>query len=197
MIVSTVGTTHLSFLDRLRDRANPVAWTEFNERYRELLYCYARRRGSSHLEAEDVAQEVTMYLFKAMDRFEYNAARGRFRGYLRCAVSNAVSRRQSRSARTEKYVTPESLDSISQAIDETDEQWEREWRLHKLRTALQSISSEFEVSTMEAFRLHALAGRSVEETAVQLGMSKSNVYQAKCRVLKRLKEQIELLDRDE
>jgi len=195
--VTTVGTTHLSFLDRLRDRANPVAWTEFNNQYRDLLYGYARRRGASHLEAEDVAQEVTMYLFKAMERFEYDAARGRFRGYLRCAVANALSRRQTRKARMEKYVSPESLEALSQGLNEKDEEWEHEWRLHQLRQALQSVSSEFESTTLEAFRLHALAGRSVDETANVLGLSKGSVYQAKCRVLKRLKEQIEQFDIDD
>lgn len=195
--MTTAGTTHLSFLGRLRDRSNPVGWTEFNARYRELLFRYARRRGASHLEAEDVAQEVTMYLFKAMERFEYNPARGRFRGYLHCAVANALSRRQARNARQEKTVNPETLEALTDGSDAADAEWEREWQLHKLRTALQAVSSEFEPVTLDAFRMHVLAGCSVEDSAARLEISKSSVYQAKCRVLKRLREQIEQMDSDE
>lgn len=195
--MSTVGTTHLSFLGRLRDRSNPVGWTEFNNRYRELLYRYARRRGASHIEAEDVAQEVTLYLFKAMDRFEYNPARGRFRGYLHCAVANSLSRRQTRNARQEKGVDPEKLEALAKGSDASDAEWEREWQLHKLRTALQAISSEFEPLTLNVFRMHVLEGCGVDDTAKRLELSKSSVYQAKCRVLKRLKEQIEQMDSDE
>jgi RNA polymerase sigma-70 factor (ECF subfamily) len=195
--VATAGTTHLSFLGRLRDRSNPVGWAEFNDRYRELLYRYARRRGASDLEAEDVAQEVTMYLFKAMDRFEYNPARGRFRGYLRCAVANALSRRHARNGRQETFVEPETLEALIEGPDVADAEWEREWQLHRLRTALQAVNAEFEPLTLDAFRMHVLAGNDVDETATRLGISKASVYQAKCRVLKRLKEQVEQMDAEE
>ena len=195
--MSTVGTTHLSFIGRLRDRTNPVGWAEFNDRYRELLYRYARRRGASHLEAEDIAQDVTLYLFKAMERFEYNPARGRFRGYLRFAVVTALARRQARCARQGTPTNPETLDAMTAAPDLADAEWEREWQLHRLRTALQAISSAFEPATMEVFRTHVLAGCSVDDTALKLGVSKSSVYQAKSRVLKALKEHVEKLDQEE
>ncbi|MCH7703272.1 MAG: sigma-70 family RNA polymerase sigma factor [Planctomycetes bacterium] len=77
------GTTRISFLHRLRDRADQQSWAEFHHRYGELLYRYAQGRGASHSEAEDVVQEVEMYVFKAMDRFRYDARKGRFRAYLR------------------------------------------------------------------------------------------------------------------
>lgn len=195
--MSTVGTTHLSFIGRLRDRTNPVGWAEFNDRYRELLYRYARRRGASHLEAEDIAQDVTLYLFKAMERFEYNPARGRFRGYLRFAVVTALARRQARGARQGTPTNPEILDTMTAAPDLADAEWEREWQLHRLRTALQAISSVFEPATMEVFRAHVLAGCSVDDTAQKLGVSKSSVYQAKSRVLKALKVHVDRLDQEE
>ena len=138
-----------------------------------------------------------MYLFKAMDRFEYNPARGRFRGYLQCAVANELTRRWSRAAQREKPVNPEALDAFAQDSKVVDAEWEREWQLHRLRIALQTVNSEFEPATLDAFRMHVLAGTGVEDTAARLGMSKASVYQAKCRVLKRLKEQIETMDPDE
>lgn len=138
-----------------------------------------------------------MYLFKAMNGFEYNPARGRFRGYLHCAVANSLTRRQNRHARREKGVDPAKLEALAKCDDALDTEWEREWQLHKLRTALQAISPEFESQTLDIFRVHVLSGCGVEDTAAKLEVSKSSVYQAKCRVLKRLKEQIEQMDTDE
>ena len=50
--------------------------------------------------------------------------------------------------------------------------------------------NEFEASTIEAFRLFALAGRPAGEVASLLGMSRDCVYQAKSRVLRRLRDRL-------
>ena len=50
---------------------------------------------------------------------------------------------------------------------------------------------------MQAFQLHVLAGISVEKTAFEVGISTASVYQAKSRVLKRVREQLEAADPDE
>jgi len=191
-----VDTTHLSFIERLRDRSDRMSWVEFHERYGELLYRYARRRGATHGEAEDIVQEVELYLFKALDGFRYDQRKGRFRGYLRSSVVHAMGRHASREAPREATVDPRTIEALGDGNNGNDPSWEREWQLHRLRWAMRSISTEFEPATLEAFRLHVLAGRSVEETAAQLGMNKASVYQAKSRVLRRLRTQICALDSD-
>ena len=191
-------TTRLTLLLRLRDRSDQVSWDEFHDRYGELLYRYARGRGVSHADAEDIVQEVEMYLFKAMDGFEYDARKGRFRSYLRAAVVHAIGRRATKHARERAGLDPATLDCAAAVKEATsDAQWEREWRLHRLRWALRSVTNEFEETTINAFQLHALAGFSVDETADKLGLSKASVYQAKSRVLKRVKERLASLDPDQ
>lgn len=191
-------TTHLTLLLRLRDRSDRLSWREFHERYAELLYRYARNRGASHADAEDTVQEVEMYLFKAMDGFEYDATKGRFRNYLRSAVVHSLGRRAAKRKRERAGVDPGILDFLAADDEaETDAQWEREWRFHRLRWALRSVAAEFEEKTLHAFQMHALAGLSVQETADKLNLAKASVYQAKSRVLRRLKERLETLDPDE
>ena len=191
-------TTRLSLLLRLRNRADRLSWGEFHDRYGELLYRYARSRGASHADAEDTVQEVEMYLFKALDGFEYDASKGRFRNYLRSAVVHALGRRAAKQAHERVGVDPAMFDYLAAEKEaSTDAQWEREWRLHRLRWALRSVADEFEEKTLQAFQLHALAGLSVDETADKLQLSKASVYQAKSRVLKRVKERLETLDPDE
>ena len=111
-------TTRMTFLMRLRDRSDTLTWEQFNERYGELLYCYARKRGASHDDAEDVVQEVIMSLFKAMEGFEYDTRKGRFRGYLRTAVVHAMGRRAQKEAKQAKPLVPNATggEALSQQI---------------------------------------------------------------------------------
>lgn len=188
-------STRITLLLRLRDRSDTMGWNEFDERYGELLYRYARGRGAKHETAEDVVQEVTMYLFKAMEGFEYDARKGRFRSYLRSAVVHALGRRASKEAKQPIHLDPHAFDFL-QADKESsaDVKWEREWQMHRLRWALKTVADEFEKKTLEAFEVHALGGLSVDDTAKQLGISTASVYQAKSRVIKRVKAKLEATD---
>lgn len=188
-------TTRLTFIMRLRDRADTLSWNEFHARYGELLYRYARSRGASHQDAEDAVQEVEMYLFKAMKGFEYDANKGRFRSYLRSAVLHTLQRRAAKQARQEAALDPHAFDYLAAWKEASaDARWEREWQLHRLRWALRSIADEFEPQTLKTFEVHVLGGESVETTAEKVGLSRDSVYQAKSRVLKRLKERLATLD---
>ena len=191
-------STRLTLLLRLRSRTDQLSWQEFHERYGELLYRYARACGASPVDAEDVVQDVEMYLFKAMEGFEYDAAKGRFRTYLRTAVVHATARKAKKQIRQGEVLDPRTFDYLA-AVREVaqDERWEREWRLHRLRWALRAIASEVEPNTLEAFRRHVPADQPVAETAGQLGMSTASVYQAKSRILKRVKQKLATLDPDE
>lgn len=195
--MSSFDSTRLTLLLRLKDRTDELSWHDFHDRYGELLYRYARGRGASAVDAEDIVQEVEMYLFKAMEGFEYDAAKGRFRTYLRSAVVHAMTRRAAKAARQGQVLDPHTLDYLSAERDTgADDRWEQEWRSHRLRWALRVIASEIEPVTLEAFKVHVLEGKPVEETAAQLGLSTASVYQAKSRVLKRVKERLEALDPD-
>lgn len=191
-------TTNLTLLLRLRDRSDSLSWKEFHDRYGELLYRYARGRGAAHADAEDIVQEVELYVFKAMEGFEYDARKGRFRAYLRSAVVHSMGRRARKQARQPIAVDPNTFDFVkAKSESSADVRWEQEWRYHRLRWALRTVAGEFEETTLQAFHLHALGGMSVEETAGRLGLSKASVYQSKSRVLKRIKSQLETLDPDE
>jgi len=189
------SSTRATFLLRLRNRTDRLTWQEFHQRYGELLYRYARARGASLVDAEDIVQEVEMYLVKALDGFEYDVRKGRFRAYLRAAVIRAMGRRASKEARQGEAVDPHAFDYLSAGKEaEADQRWEREWQLHRLRWALRKVAPEFEEGTLRAFQLHVLNGESAEQTAEQLGINKTSVYQAKSRVLRRVKDRLETLD---
>ncbi len=195
--MSDTDSTRLTLLLRLRDRRDQLSWQEFHDRYGQLLYRYARARGASHADAEDAVQDVELNLFRALQGFEYDVGKGRFRAYLRAAVVHSLARRADRQARQPVALDPDKFDYLaSQAEAAADERWEREWQLHKLRWALRVIAAEFEPVTLRAFEMHVLGNRSVDETAQALGLRKGSVYQARSRVLKRLRERLATLDPD-
>ena len=188
-------STRATFLLRLRDRSDQITWQRFHERYGELLYRYARSRGASAVDAEDIVQEVELGLFKALDGFEYDGSKGRFRAYLRMAVIHAMGRHAGKRARAGDLMDPDGFDHVVAVRDAgEDDQWEHEWRLHRLRWALREVAPEFGQTVLAAFQMHVLNQVPVEETAERLGMSKASVYQAKSRILRRVKEQLESLD---
>lgn len=193
--MAATDTTRMSLLLRLRNRSDKLSWAQFHDRYGELLYRYARSRGAGHADAEDVVQEVEFALFKAMDGFEYDVRKGRFRGYLRCAVIHAMGRRAAKHAHEQPGLDPQTMENLADS-DAGDEEWNREWQLHRLRWALREIASEIEPKTLEAFQMHVMNGVSVDDTAGRLNLGKASVYQAKSRVLKRVKEKLDALDPD-
>ena len=190
-------STRLTLLLRLRDRADRLSWQEFHDRYGQLLYRYARARGASHADAEDVVQEVEMYLFKALDGFDYDAGKGRFRSYLRASVVHALARRADRKARQPELLDPARFDYVAGEVEASaDDRWDHEWQMHRLRWAMRSIAANFEPQSLRAFEMHVLGNRSVDETAQALGISKASVYQARSRILKMLRAKLASLDPD-
>jgi RNA polymerase sigma-70 factor (ECF subfamily) len=59
-----------------------------------------------------------------------------------------------------------------------------------LRRALELIRSDFEDRTWQAFHRAAVEGQPAAALAAELGMSVDAVYQAKARVLRRLREEL-------
>jgi len=182
------NTTRLSFVSRLRDGTDGRSWVSFHRYYGELLYGYARRLGASHEMAEDVVQEVEMYVFKAIGGFRHRARRGCFRAYLRTAVVHALARQARLEVRREASLDPAALDALSRDDPMDDPIWQRARYLDRLRWALRSIAREFDPVTLEAFQLYSLDNRPGADVAELLGISRESVYQAKSRILRRLRQ---------
>src|SRR5579884_2498378 len=89
--------TRLTLIVRLKDRDDQAAWGEFLEIYRPLVYRLAVAKGLQHADAEDVAQQVFGSVARAVDRWQPDEGRARFRTWLttiaRHAILNALSRR--------------------------------------------------------------------------------------------------------
>jgi len=72
--------------------------------------------------------------------------------------------------------------------------FERQWRQVTFDEALDEVRLEVDPATFQAFDLYARKSRPAGEVARLLGLSRNAVYQAKTRVLARVREKIGLSD---
>lgn len=187
-------TTHVSLLARLADGQDNEAWREFSDRYGALLRGFARARGLSACDCDDVVQDVIAALVRHMPNFRYDPSKGRFRGYLKTIAVREIQRRLG----ADGQATPIS-DVEAFAADDPEQEavWELEWRQYHMRLAMRSIDAEFNAVDRLAFQRYGVEGLGARETAEALGLSLDQVYQAKSRILRRLGELIEAQIEDE
>lgn len=185
-----LNPTRASLLSRVRDPSDAVAWGEFDAAYRDLIIRYCRAKGLQVADAEDVRQLVMLSLSRALRTFEYQPARGRFRGYLYRTVRNAITQHIARPKNR-----PDPIDHIELAMHASDDEeavdalWEREWMDHHYRLAMKTVRETFDPRSVDVFD-RLLAGASVETVAGDFGMSTQAVHKVKQRIRDRMTELI-------
>lgn len=182
--------TRQSLIVRLKDGHDQQAWGEFLEIYRPVVYRLAVAKGLQHADAEDIVQQVFASVAGALDRWQPDAARARFRTWLttiaRNAILNALTRRTADRAsgdtiERERLAQYPSEDAASQLLL-------LESRREIFHWAARRVREEFEPATWDAFWLTAVEGREVEEVARLIGKKAGAIYAARSRVMRRLKE---------
>lgn len=191
--------TRSSLLLRLKEQGDEETWREFHSIYGRMIFGYAVQRGLSHAEAEDVVQNVCVKLFRHILSFNYSSDLGMFRGWLKTVTNNAVfdyvRRRERRAGLFEGYRDhAKILHEERQAAD--DDVWRVEWEKAILETALQRVYGRINENSRQAFHLFAVENLPADEVAEKIGMEANAVYACKHRVLKLVREEVELL-RDE
>jgi RNA polymerase sigma-70 factor (ECF subfamily) len=191
--------TRPSLLIRLKDQGDQAAWTEFVNVYRPVIYRLATKRGMQHADAEDLAQQVLASLARAIERWEDDPQRARFRTWLRRVANNAIVNALTRGKpdRASGDSEVEALLHEHPARNCADSALVRlEVRREILCRAAKQVRKEFQSATWCAFWLTSVEGGAVEDAASKLGKSLGSVYAARSRVMRRLKEKIEEFEYD-
>lgn len=184
--------TPVSLLERLRVPGDERAWERFAELYTPILLHWAQRLGLQPQDAADLVQDVFAVLVRKLPDFTYQRGK-RFRGWLHAVLLHKWQDRFRRRA------LPASADRT--ALDRVagpgglEALWEAEHNEQLARRALQVMQKEFEETTWKAFWESVVEDRPAAEVAALLGISENAVYIAKCRVLRKLRRELEgLLD---
>lgn len=189
--------TRATLLSRVRDPQDEASWREFDDRYRDLIQRYCRRRGLQPANAEDVRQLVMLSMLKTLPTFTYRPELGRFRDYLGRVVRNAIASYLSCPKPAAKQVLLEDLERLpDDGAPSRDEIWEKEWTQHHFRRAMAKADRCFDARSLDMFR-HLLSGQSTASVAASFDVTPAAVYKAKHRVRDFLEEAISEQVRDE
>lgn len=182
--------TRPSLLLQIRDASDNKAWEDFVRIYTPLIYGFCRQRHLQEADAADVAQEVLKAVARAVQTFDYDSARGKFRSWLltvtRSKLNNFLLSRQRHPAANTAAL--EHLDELPSAEESTN--WDRDFQKRLFEWASARVKGEVKGKTWDAFWQASIEGRPAEEVAANLDLSLGAVYVAKSRVLARLRELI-------
>ena len=129
-------------------------------------------------------QDVLTGFVSASDRFEYDAAKGRFRGWLKTATVRAAVRRAGANLRYRGV----PLDRVPEVELAVEPLWADVWEQQLVGRALAELrAAAGGTVAFQAFERYVLQDRSAEAVAAELGTSVDTVHQAKVRVTRRLR----------
>jgi RNA polymerase sigma-70 factor (ECF subfamily) len=180
-------TTSLTLLERLRCQPDEASWRRLVQLYTPLLFSWALRAGLSSDDAADLVQDVFVILVQTLPAFQHNQ-HGHFRAWLRTITLNKLRDRKRRAALVQQQPLDESPEPA--LPDGLEAYWEAEYHKEVTQRALELIQADFAPATWKACWEFVARGRPAAEVARELGISENAVYLARCRVLRRLRDEL-------
>lgn len=192
---ASIGSTSSSLLQRLRTN-DAEAWDRMSRLYVPLVYGWACASGLQDEDAADVVQEVFRSVAASIHTFDQGSG-NRFRAWLWGVTRNKlrehfrrVASRPRAAGGTEAQMRLEQL-ADEQPPDEVSQDGSN-LQSDLVHRALENIRDEFEDRTWKAFWRASVEGQTSVEIAESLGMTKQAVRQAKYRVLRRLRQELDI-----
>jgi DNA-directed RNA polymerase specialized sigma24 family protein len=209
-------TTHWTLIDRLKgsdEQEARVALEDICSQYHYPLYCYIRRRGLNHHDAEDVLHDFLAKLLR-LETFELaDREQGRLRGFLSFALQRFLNSRHRDTQHELQHISLDnsaifSLENLAQRYlnerftdnDTPERVFERQWARELLNHVLQQLGEHYakrgKSEIFNALRPTLLGGGSlrgepVEALTKRLGMTPGMLRITKMRLLAKYKELLE------
>jgi RNA polymerase sigma-70 factor, ECF subfamily len=168
---------------------DPEALGLLFRRYARLVWSIGRRILGNNEEADDLLQDVFLFLRRKASAFD--SAKGTARTLIvHITYQRAISRRRHLTSRhfyaSKEFEEENPKHSPSQATPPYDESLEAHFGREGLQKALADLSPD----QRETLRLHFFEGYSLEEIALHVGQSYENVRHYYYRGLGKLRRQI-------
>ncbi len=178
--------TNVALLNRVID-GDEQAWNEFVRWYLPLVYHWCRQWKLSADSSADVTQEVFLKISQSLPKIERAESLSSFRGWLRTLARSVMIdwlRKHGDRVVAPGGTTAQHFLASLEARDESSS----ETPIDEARLAkIDQIRHEFSQNVWDAFWLTTVESLSGEEAAAKLGMRRGAIYQAKYRVLNRIR----------
>lgn len=189
-----INKTSTLLLESLKDPRKDAVWREFDARYRPVLTAFARQLGLSQADSEDVAQETLTEFVAAYREGKYDRSRGRLSSWIIGIARNLIADRRRVGFRRGENRGDSALADLRNRT-RLSRVWEAQRKRAIFSRAVEVLRSSGKTAekTFRAFELVAVRGVPAETAAEECGMTVDEVYVAKNRVTKRLREIVEEL----
>jgi RNA polymerase sigma-70 factor (ECF subfamily) len=181
-------------LDRAKAR-DPEAWRRLIDLYGPLIYHWCRQYQLSPEDRADIFQEVFQAVATHLPRFRKDRPGDTFRGWLLVITTNKVRDHFRKRGRQPQAAggsdANRRLHDVPDSDTESTVSSAPAQEAGLFQRALELVRGDFAEATWQAFWRVAVEGQSPADVAADLKMSSVNaVYQAKARVLRRLREEL-------
>jgi RNA polymerase sigma-70 factor, ECF subfamily len=180
--------TSLSLVDRVRAKESD-AWRQLTDLYGPLVYHWCRSHDVGPEDSADILQEVFRSVASHIDAFEKKDGEGSFRGWLWTITRNRILDLWKKNVPEAKGGSDWQLRVLNVPEAEPPEADDPASAMSALvRRAAEMIRREFRQKTWRAFWRTTVDDIPPDIVADELGMKLPAVYQAKSRVLRRLRK---------
>jgi RNA polymerase sigma-70 factor (ECF subfamily) len=167
--------------------------------YSPQVFRWCRRAGLGSEDAADVLQNVFLAVATRIADFRRDTPADSFRGWLwgitRFKIADHFRARKDVPAGAGGSTALAAMNQAPDAALPAPDESEADDRAQLLHRALDMIRADFAEHTWQAFWRSAVDGRPASDVGRELNMTPDAVYQAKARVLRRVREEFaELLD---
>lgn len=186
--------TSSSLLERVKSR-DAEAWRCLVYLYGPWVYAWCRRAGLQRADAKDLAQEVFWVVARNLAAFRRIEGKGSFRGWLWGITRNKIADHFRRlAAHPQAQGGTDAQQAMAQVADQvpsdTDATSDPADHQRLARRAMELARAGVEDRTWKAFWRVVVDGQPAAEVAAELGVTIKAVYEAKYRLVKRLREEL-------
>lgn len=175
----------------------PEAWVRLVQAFSPIVYRWAYQSGLSANDSADVVQDVFVSLAKNISNFERQKEKASFRSWLATIARNRVRdhfrKKEKRAYGIGGTAGLERLQNVPTPPD--DQQLEHSISVAALdkrlpARVLEIVKADCQPKTWQAFWETTIRGDAAADVAQRLEMSLASVYQARSRILRRLRERL-------
>jgi RNA polymerase sigma-70 factor (ECF subfamily) len=187
--MSLAPKTRNSLILRLRNREDVDSWREFAAIYQPVIYRVARHRGMQDADAHELVQRVLLAVARAVDRFQPDKSRAKFRTWLYRITHNEFCKELENCRKYAAAGDSAVRELLERVPEATADEFSMEYRRSVFRWAADRVRPDVKPTTWEAFWRTSVSQESTEDVAKELGISTGAVYIARSRVMARLQRE--------
>lgn len=180
MIDDSVSSVTSSLLTRAKN-LDDDAWRRLVRIYSPLIYGWCRKSSLNREDAADVGQNIWVKVHNSLDTFQLE----NFRGWIRTITKNEIKDHWKRIA---KQGNPLPLNGWDARFDRPGDSDLAEETKLLYRNVLDLVRTEFSDVQWQAFWKTVAEACDPKEVAQELGITRNQVYLAKSRILRRVRE---------